>query len=92
MGWILAKNKRTMLPAPFVSTNTGCKNLFGEQALGLWRVLTNPPCPLYPGKQISPRATAPSAISGHLFFIRLLDLREPAAASGSANKSVSQTM
>jgi hypothetical protein len=36
-------------------------NLFGEQALGLGRILTNAPCPLYPGKQISPRATAVSA-------------------------------
>jgi hypothetical protein len=33
----------------------------------------------------------PSAIGGPL-FTRLLDLREPAAASGSANKSVSQTI
>jgi hypothetical protein len=35
MGWILTKNKRTVLPAPSVSTNTGCKNLFGEQAVFL---------------------------------------------------------
>jgi hypothetical protein len=35
MGWILAKNKRAVLPVPFVSTNTGCKNLFGEQAVFL---------------------------------------------------------
>jgi hypothetical protein len=30
MSPILAKNKRTVLPVPVVSTNTGCKNLFGD--------------------------------------------------------------